>query len=128
MISSRDRVFADANVLFSATYQPDHVFLFFWRGSRTQMVTSQYAANEARRNTSGLAHLERLDRLLAQTEVIDSEAHHKFDKIVLPDKDTPILRGALEARARFLVTGDKRHFGAYFGRTFEASYGVLTVI
>lgn len=92
------------------------------------MVTSLYAADEARRNVGNLAHMERLELLLDQTEVIDSKEHCEHNEILLPEKDAPILRGALGAQARFLVTGDKRHFGVYFGRNFEVHYGVLTII
>lgn len=92
------------------------------------MVTSQYAANEAKRNVSDPMHIERLECLLDQTEVIDSEESREHNEIALPGKDRPILRGALGCQSRFLVTGDKRHFGAYFGRSFETYYGVLTII
>lgn len=33
----------------------------------------------------------------------------------LPPKDVPILLAAIEAGANYLLTGDKDHFGAYFG-------------
>lgn len=92
------------------------------------MVTSRYAANEAQRNVSGPTHLERLERLLDQTEVIESEKGQEHNEIALPGKDRPILQGALGCKSRFLVTGDKRHFGAYFDRSFETYYGVLTII
>ena len=42
----------------------------------------------------------------------------------LPAKDAPILGGAISARARALVTGDRQHFGALFGRTIE---GVMVI-
>jgi hypothetical protein len=44
--------------------------------------------------------------------------------IALPEKDWPILLAAMEASATPLVTGDVRHFGAYFGKRVE---GVLIV-
>jgi predicted nucleic acid-binding protein len=34
----------------------------------------------------------------------------------LPAKDLPILAAAVAAKAKFLITGDKRHFGTPFGR------------
>lgn len=34
----------------------------------------------------------------------------------LPEKDQPILQAAIHARATHLLTGDKQHFGGYFGR------------
>jgi hypothetical protein len=43
----------------------------------------------------------------------------------LPDKDVPILLAAIEARATHLITGDVRHFGAYFGKRIE---GILVLL
>ncbi|HUL34808.1 MAG TPA: hypothetical protein VL128_13055 [Candidatus Eisenbacteria bacterium] len=34
----------------------------------------------------------------------------------MPEKDRPILAAAIAARAMHLITGDGRHFGAYFGK------------
>ena len=39
--------------------------------------------------------------------------------ISLPEKDSPILLAAIDAHATYLLTGDVRHFGRYFGRKFE---------
>jgi hypothetical protein len=36
--------------------------------------------------------------------------------IDLPEKDSPILLAAIEAGATHLLTGDKKHFGKYFGQ------------
>lgn len=38
-------------------------------------------------------------------------------KLQLPDKDIPVLAGAIHARCDSLMTGDSRHFGQLFGRT-----------
>lgn len=37
----------------------------------------------------------------------------------LPEKDVPIFLAAIEARATHLVTGDVRHFRAYFGKKIQ---------
>jgi hypothetical protein len=34
----------------------------------------------------------------------------------LPEKDVPILLAAIESRSNWLLTGDRQHFGKYFGR------------
>ena len=36
--------------------------------------------------------------------------------LVLPAKDRPIFLAAVEAHATHLLTGDRAHFGPYFGR------------
>ncbi len=43
----------------------------------------------------------------------------------LPLKDAPILAAALSANATVLVTGDRRHFGALFGKTLNRTVTVL---
>jgi len=35
--------------------------------------------------------------------------------VELPEKDWPILGGAIAAEATHLITGDLKHFGRYFG-------------
>lgn len=47
---------------------------------------------------------------------------------VLPGKDSPILSRALNARSRFLVTGDERHFGQYLNQFFEEHYGPFMIM
>ena len=42
--------------------------------------------------------------------------------LVLPAKDIPIFQAAATAEATHLLTGDRRHFGDYYGQRFE---GVL---
>ena len=37
----------------------------------------------------------------------------------LPDKDQPVLAAAIRLRCDVLVTGDRTHFGAGYGRTFD---------
>ena len=45
-----DRVFLDANILFSAAYRRESGLKQLWRISETQLLTSGYAVEEARRN------------------------------------------------------------------------------
>lgn len=92
------------------------------------MLTSQYAADEARRNIGNPAHLQRLQGLLAGTEIVGAGEQRGHHEIVLPGKDAPILSAALSGRSRLLVTGDKGHFGPYFNRIFEVHYGIFTII
>jgi uncharacterized protein len=122
------RIFVDANVLFSASYQADHHFLFFWTSSKVRIVTSSYVINETRRNIFSESHLYRLNQLLAQTEIISHDEDDLPQKVSLPEKDRPILAAAIAARASYLVTGDKKHFGKYFYQTLETPSGPLTVI
>jgi len=124
-----DRIFLDANILFSAAYRPDTGLRKLWSLAGVRRVTSVYAAEEARRNLS--RHLSRpkqredLEELLGSVEVIataPSTGQPLFSTIELPDKDQPILLAAIGAWATHLLSGDFQHFGSYYGKRIE---GVL---
>ncbi len=34
----------------------------------------------------------------------------------LPEKDQPVLAAAIASKAHYLVTGDKKHFGQWYGK------------
>lgn len=112
-----DRVFLDANVLFSAAHRPDSALRRLWELSNVQLLTSEYAAEEARVNLTEGAPRQRLERLLGDTHVLWAmPAGSLPNGVDLPEKDHLILLGAIEAHATHLLTGDKLHFGKYFGR------------
>ncbi len=127
-MTDRFRIFIDSNVLFSASYKPDHPFLIFWTSSRARPVTSDYVVGETKRHARGLGHTYRLNELVAKTEIIVQTMDSELPGIDLPEKDRPILSGALAAKARYLVTGDKNHFGAYFDQTLATSHGSMTIL
>ena len=112
-----DRLFLDANVLFSAAYRDDAGIARLWGVRTATLLTSKYAITEARRNLSEEAQRERLDRLLESVQVgagASAEVRSR-DDIDLREKDWPILGGAVAAGATHLITGDVRDFGKYFG-------------
>jgi uncharacterized protein len=120
-----DRIFLDANILFSAAYRPDTGLRRLWSLPGVRRVTSVYAAEEARRNLSRPKQREDLEELLGSVEVIataPSTGQPLFSTIELPDKDQPILLAAIGAGATHLLTGDFQHFGPYYGERIE---GVL---
>lgn len=115
-------VFLDANVLFFAAFKPDSRLLVLWSLPDTVLVTSTYAAEEARRNLPDPGQRATLDRLLADLRVIFAvnPAGVLFQgKIPLPEKDLPILWGAIQAKADVLLTGDVKHFGPFFGKRLK---------
>ena len=112
-----DRLFLDANILFSAAYRPDAGVTRLWLLTDPVPLTSDYAVEETRRNLSNPDQLERLNELL---QTVQSSPATSLDPtlradIELPEKDWPILGGAVAARATHLITGDVRDFGPYFG-------------
>lgn len=57
------RLFLDANVLFSAAYREDAGVRRLWSASNAELVTSDYAVEEATRN---LVHPDQRERELAE--------------------------------------------------------------
>lgn len=113
-----DRLFLDANVLFSAAYRPDAGVAKLWRLSRSTLFTSHFTAAEAERNLELPAQRERLSELLVSVHLVGTLELPASDRqgIVLPAKDWPVVGGALAAGATHLITGDHRHFGPFFGK------------
>jgi len=118
-----DRLFLDANILFSAAYRPDAGLLRLWRFKDVQLVTSAYALEEARVNLQEREQRVRLSDLVHAVNVMGEVADHPLPKgVTLPAKDRPILLAAIEAEATHLLTGDVADFGRYFGQVIK---GVL---
>ncbi|MBI3668042.1 MAG: DNA-binding protein [Acidobacteria bacterium] len=115
-----DRLFLDANVLFSAAYRPDAGLLRLWKLKVVELITSAYAMEEARLNLAEKDQRARLESLQRSLRVVAGAADRALPRGVdLPLKEHPILLAAIEARATHLLTGDKEHFGRYFGRMVE---------
>jgi predicted nucleic acid-binding protein len=112
-----DRLFLDANVLFSAAYWRDSGLLRLWRLPRCSLLTSSYAAEEARRNLAGSNQRARLGKLLESVTIVGEAESLGVANVGLPAKDQPILAAATRAKATHLLTGDARHFGPLYGRT-----------
>lgn len=119
-----DRLFLDANVLFSAAYKPTSRLVVLWGLTDVTLTTSAYAAEEARRNLAEEEQQVRLEALLQQVTVLPAVSVNDPlpETITLPEKDKPILQSAIETRATHLLTGDFKDFGQYFGQTIQ---GVL---
>ena len=111
-----DRAFLDANVLFSAAYRADSGLLRLFDLPAVEIVTSSYAAQEARRNLEPGDRSARLEALLRRTEILEREVPVDIlpASVRLPEDDRPILAGAVAARCTHLLTGDARAFGPYF--------------
>lgn len=116
-----DRVFLDANVLFSAAYKPGSVLQSLWTLADTELLSCPFAIQEAHRNLSRArpARLPDLTALLSSVVVIpDALAGAALPTgIQLPQKDKPILLAAIDGQATHFLTGDVKHFGPYFGQT-----------
>ena len=113
-----ERIFLDANVLFSAAYRESAGLSRLWTLSSTEVMTSGYAAEEARRNLTENAARSRLGKLLERTTLVSEAPNVPLPRSIrLPENDRPILQAAIAAKATSLITGDLRDFGSLFGRT-----------
>lgn len=118
-----DRVFLDANVLVSAAWRQDNGLLALWTLADIALLTSAYAIVEADRNVRTSEQRTRLHRLVQSVEIVDEPRGRALPAGVrLPVKDVPILLAAVEAGANYLLTGDKDHFGAHFGKSIEGVF------
>src|SRR5579863_3880088 len=112
-----DRLYLDANVLFSAAYRADSGLSILWKLADVVLRSSRYAVEEARINLDQESQRDRLGRLASGLQLF--EAVECAVSISLPEKDRPIFLAAIEARADYLLTGDIKYFGAYFGKKIE---------
>ena len=110
-----DRLFLDANVLFSAAYREDSGLLRFWELEEVELLTSGYAFEEARRNLDTEEQRQRLQALVLRLQLVPETSAGRPDSVELAEKDVPIFQAAVAAEASHLITGDRKHFGRYFG-------------
>jgi uncharacterized protein len=122
-----DRVFLDANVLYSAAYMEFAGLARLWSLGDIQLLSSAYAIEEARRNLAldRPEAVQRLKRLLETVSIVDAPQGLKLpDTIRLDPKDRPILLAAIHGKAGYLLTGDTRHFGHLYRKRIA---GVLVL-
>ena len=112
-----DRLFLDANILFSAAWRPDSRLRRLWTLPDTVIITSDYAVGETVRHLKRGEQLERLRYLLTGMEIVRAWSQISLPEgVQLPEKDRPILQGAIAAQSTHLITGDRQDFGLYFGQ------------
>jgi predicted nucleic acid-binding protein len=110
-------LFLDANVLISAAWRGGCEIAQIWQMTGVRLITSNYVMGEVQRNLPRIDQIERLRKLMRSVKVLTFEVLPEISGVVLPIKDIPVLAGAVQAEADFLVSGDKKHFGPLFGST-----------
>jgi predicted nucleic acid-binding protein len=112
-----ERLFLDANILFSAAYREGAGIRQFWELSSVKLLTSQYAFEEAKRNLNQTQG-SRLARLIKHVKVYAEYGNEAYipKNILLRKKDRPILAAAIGSEANYLITGDFRDFGCLYGQ------------
>jgi len=116
-----DRIFLDANILFSIAYgSPGTLRLLeFTRKKHGLLLASSYVVEEAKRSLLEPEQIDRLDTCLSRLRLVPEVDPRTPCPIELPEKDRPVLLTAISARANYLVTGDMLHFGKHFGQTIH---------
>lgn len=119
------RVFADANVLFSAALGGPS-FELVWdlaKARKLALLTSEYCRVEAEHNLTRkyparlpmfAERLEHVSVVLSPQIKIRAE---NPEAVALPEKDAPVYAAAIAVGAAVLLTGDRKHFGALMART-----------
>ena len=121
------RIFVDANVLFSAARSSGAIrtLLQMLQSTGHALAADAYVVAEARRNLeakAGADALAYLEDLLGHIEVrqVSYADGAQEESLVrwLPEKDRPVLLAAMAMQCDVLLTGDRTHFGAGYGKTF----------
>ena len=123
-----DRLFLDANVLFSAarSLRGKIGFLFVQPNAQEwTLLSSEYAVNETRRNLAlKFPQVQaEFETLLVQVEIVAQPQNAPFE-LDLPEKDRPIWHAAFAAKATHLLTGDLKDFGKFMNRP-KRSAGIV---
>ncbi|MGA2168302.1 MAG: PIN domain-containing protein [Terracidiphilus sp.] len=114
----RVRLFLDANVLISAAWKDGSKVARIRRIPGIELITSNYIVAECKRNLPRADQQSRLSQFLLAFRVLDFQRTPVLENPpALPEKDQRVLAAAVLSRADFLVTGDHKHFGAWFGAT-----------
>ena len=121
------RVFLDANILFSAAKSDGAVrqLLKLLERCGHRCCVNAYVVEEARRNLalkaperlSALAQL--LSRMAMAAATPGGDDRMLETSLRLPAKDRPVLEAAIALGCDALLTGDRTHFGALYGRTIQ---------
>jgi predicted nucleic acid-binding protein len=113
-------LFLDANVLISAAWKESSEIAMIWQMEGVRLITSNYVMSEVERNLHQASQIERLRRLMRTVQMLSFEALPDIPEATeLPEKDRPVLAGAIQARADHLVSGDKKHFGSWYGSSIR---------
>ena len=110
-------LFLDANVLISAAWKEGSEIALIWQMEGVRLVTSNYVMGEVQRNLLPASQIERLRGLMRSVQIVPLEEPIDIPEAnELPEKDRPVLVGAVQAQVDHLVSGDKKHFSPLYGR------------
>jgi len=114
-----DRIFLDANILFLIAYgSPGLTRLWeLAQKKHCELFATNYVVEEAKRNLLSPEQLRKLEAFLSMVQLVPDVDPSIPCPLELPEKDRPVLLAAISIKANYLLTGDRIHFGKYFGQT-----------
>lgn len=124
------RIFLDANILYSATVPGSATARLLQSVLKhSSAVANDHVLQEARRNIAikSPGQLSALGELEQRIEVSPGFVHLP-ECSVLPDKDHPVLCGAVASRCTHLWTSDRRHFGSLYGKVIHGTRVVSSIM
>lgn len=112
--------FLDANVLISAAWKEGSEIALLWQMKEVRLITSNYVMGEVQRNLHRADQIERLRGLMRSVRVVSFDRPLDLPEAMeLPEKDHPVFVEAAQARADHLISGDKKHFGPWYGKVLR---------
>lgn len=116
------RIFLDANILFSASKTDGAIRSLVSRllAAGCECWVDGYVIEEARRNlvVKAVERLPALETLLSRLSVsATAAALDRTEAHGLPEKDRIVLAAAVVLKCDALLTGDRTHFGRFYGRS-----------
>ena len=119
------RAFLDANILFSAAKSDgairsllDLLVKHGWECKADAYVVAEAERNLTSRYPESLSEFNKLLLKLQPCPVVTSSLSD-INLSQLPEKDRPVLAAAIFLKCDSLVTGDRTHFGAFFGKVLS---------
>jgi len=115
------RVFLDANILFSASNPKWFTRLLLdVLELHGELVTSEFAAQEARRNVAAFSEdlMDGLEDWFTRVHIL-ADTGQALSPVELAEKDRPILDAAIAGNCTHLLTGDTKHFGIWMGKSLS---------
>lgn len=123
------RVFLDANILFSAADPLSATRrLLNALFNHAAVVANRHVWEEAERNIElkRPSLLHELGELEERLEFVSQFSQTEFASI--PEKDQPVIRGAIGSKCTHLWTSDLRHFGNFYGKEVHGTKIVSSIM
>ena len=123
------KVFLDANILFSSSNpQSATRFLLDIILSKYEAVVNDHVMEEARRNLKIKRADQEKELVIPCSRITMTSSFTMIQMQALPEKDIPVISGAVGSKCTHLWTGDKKHFSNLYGKTVHGVKVVSSIM